>query len=202
MTERAYSADVAYTNISPGFRNDLGFISRGDIGLLAWDAARHFRSTRPESRLRVLSFGTLGERFENSEHTSLSSRRIRAYSTLSFADGGGLNTNVDGNYERLMEPFEVSQEIFIPAGEYRFAQVLGGYSSNASQPVSFPPMSPRASSTRARSAVSPAASGGGSMRISPRQRASRSTTSTCRRARSTPRLPGFALTTRSTRGCS
>ena len=52
-----------------------GFISRGDIGLLAWDAARHFRSTRPQSRLRVLSFGTLGERFENSAHTALNSRR-------------------------------------------------------------------------------------------------------------------------------
>ena len=137
INQRRYSADVAYTNISPAFRNDLGFISRSDIGLLAWDAARHFRSTRPESRLRVLSFGTLGERFENSEHTSLNSRRLRAYSTQSLADGGGINTNLDWNYERLMQPFEVSGGIAIPPGEYRFTQVLGGYSSNASNPVSF-----------------------------------------------------------------
>ena len=137
VNERAYSADVAYTNISPLFRNDLGFISRGDIGLFAWDAARHFRSTRPQSRLRVLSFGTLGERFENSEHTSLNSRRLRAYSTQSFADGGGLNTNVDWNYERLTQPFEVSRGVVIPPGEYRFTQALGGYSSNASNAVSF-----------------------------------------------------------------
>jgi hypothetical protein len=137
VSERAYSADVAYTNISPQFRNDLGFISRGDIGLVAWDVARHFRSTRPRSLVRVLSFGTLGERFENSEHTSLNSRRLRAYSTQSFADGGGLNTNVDWNYERLMQPFEVSRGVAIPPGEYRFTQALGGYSSNASDAVSF-----------------------------------------------------------------
>ena len=137
VTERAYSADVAYTNISPQFRNDLGFISRGDIGLLAWDAARHFRSTRPQSRLRVLSFGTLGERFENSAHTSLNSRRLRAYTTQSFADGGELKTNVDWNYERLTQPFEVSRGVAIPPGEYRFTQALGGYSSNASNAVSF-----------------------------------------------------------------
>jgi hypothetical protein len=137
VTERAYSADVAYTNISPLFRNDLGFISRGDIGLLAWDVARHFRSTRPQSRLRVLSFGTLGERFENSEHTSLNSRRLRAYSSQSFADGGGLNTNLDWKYERLTQPFEVSRGVVLLPGEYRFTQALGGYSSNASNAVSF-----------------------------------------------------------------
>lgn len=137
VSERAYSADVAYTNISPGFRNDLGFISRGDIGLLAWDAARHFRSTRPRSLVRVLSFGMLGERFENSEHTSLNSRRLRAYSNQGFADGGGLNTNVDWNYERLTQPFEVSRGVMIPPGEYHFTQALGGYSSNASNAVSF-----------------------------------------------------------------
>ncbi|NOT26207.1 MAG: carbohydrate binding family 9 domain-containing protein [Acidobacteria bacterium] len=137
VSQRAYSADVSYTNISPEFRNDLGFISRGDIGLVAWDVARHFRSTRQGARLRVLSFGTLGERFDNSSHTTLNSRRVRAYSRLNFSDGGTLNVNADSNFERLLQPFQVSRNVAIAPGEYRFTQAIGGYTSNASNPLSF-----------------------------------------------------------------
>jgi len=134
---RNYSADLSYTNITPTFRNDLGFISRGDIGLFAWDTARHFRSTRPDSLFRLVSVGTLGEVFENSVHSSLNSRRIRAYAREGFSDGGTLNTSVDWNYERLARPFEVSRGVFLPPGEYRFTQLVAGYTANASNPVSF-----------------------------------------------------------------
>ena len=137
FSERNYSADVSYTNITPTFQNDLGFIARGDIGLLAWDAARHFRSTRPNRLLRSISLGTLGEVFENSAHTSLNSRRIRTYARESFADGGTLTTNLDWNYERLTRPFEVSRGVSLPPGEYRFTQLVAGYTANTSNPVSF-----------------------------------------------------------------
>jgi hypothetical protein len=136
ISERRYSADVTYTNISPTFRNDLGFSSRGDAGLFAWNTAYHIRP-RAGRRLRLVSFGTLGERFEDSAHTTLNSRRIRAYAQQGFSDGGGLNSNVDWNYERLLRPFEVSRGVFIPPGEYPFAQFLAGYASNASSPISF-----------------------------------------------------------------
>jgi hypothetical protein len=43
---------------------------------------------------------------------------------------------VDWNYELLTEPFEVSRGIFIPPGEYRFAQLLPAFGSNPSRPVS------------------------------------------------------------------
>jgi hypothetical protein len=67
----------------------------------------------------------------------LNSRRARAYTSVGFADGGELNTNVDWNFERLTEPFEVSRGVSVPPGEYDFAQMLAGYSSNASRAVSF-----------------------------------------------------------------
>jgi hypothetical protein len=81
--------------------------------------------------------GTLGEVFENSAHSSLNSRRIRAYAREGFSDGGTLNTSVDWNYERLARPFEVSRGVFLPPGEYRFTQLVAGYTANASNPVSF-----------------------------------------------------------------
>jgi hypothetical protein len=137
VAQRNYSADVSYTNITPDFRNDLGFIARGDIGLVAWDVARHFRPAGGNRRLRLVSVGTLGEVFDDSAHSVLNSRRVRMYAREGFADGGTLNTSVDRNFERLPAPFEVSRGVFIDPGEYRFTQFLAGYASNQSSALSF-----------------------------------------------------------------
>ena len=137
LQERRYSVDLAYTNIAPQFRNDLGFIARGDIGLFLWDTAYYIRSSRPDSRWRQVSFGTHGERFDDSRHTALNSEWLSAYVRQSFSDSGSLNTSADSYYERLTRPFEVSRGVSIPVGEYRFAQVKSGYSSNSSRPLAF-----------------------------------------------------------------
>ena len=137
LAERRYSVDLAYTNIAPEFRNDLGFIARGDIGLFLWDTAYYVRSSRPDSRWRQVSFGTHGERFDDSGHAALNSQWLSAYVRQDFSDSGALNTSADSYYERLTQPFVVSRGVSIPVGEYRFAQVKSRYSSNASRPVAF-----------------------------------------------------------------
>ncbi len=137
LAERRYSVDLAYTNIAPEFRNDLGFIARGDIGLLLWDTAYYIRSTRPDSRWRQVAFGTHGERFDDSGHTALNSEWLSGYVRQDFSDSGILNTSVDSYYERLTQPFAVSRGVSIPVGEYRFAQVKSRYSSNPSRPLAF-----------------------------------------------------------------
>jgi hypothetical protein len=129
-----YSLLGSYTNISPTFRNDLGFLPRGDIGLTAWNAARYFR---PENRwFRSVSFGTQGEIFDTSAHEGVMSRHVRGYSVQAFPDGGAVETDVDWNYERLTAPFEVSKGIVIPVGEYRFRQILPTFTSNKSNSLS------------------------------------------------------------------
>jgi len=135
LLENRYSALLSYTNISPQFRNDVGFFPRGDIGLIAWDVARHIRPSRSRW-LRTVSAGTLGERFENSRHEGLLSRHVRGYLGLDFADGGVFDAAVDSNYERLVKPFEVSRGVVIPPGEYRFRQVIPSWTSNRSRAVS------------------------------------------------------------------
>jgi hypothetical protein len=137
LDERRYSVDLAYTNIEPAFRNDLGFIARGDIGLMAADTAYYIRPSRPDSRWRQVAFGIRGERFDNSAHTTLNSQLLSGYVRQGFADSGTLNTNVDASYERLTQPFTVSRGVVIPVGEYRFAQARTGYSSNPSRPLAF-----------------------------------------------------------------
>ena len=136
LAERRYSVDVAYTNIAPEFRNDLGFIARGDIGLVFWDTAYYIRPSRPDSRWRQVSFGTRGERFDDSGHTALNSELISGYVRQGFSDSGALNTSVDSYHERLTRPFAVSG-VSIPVGEYRFAQLKTGYSSNPSRRLAF-----------------------------------------------------------------
>jgi hypothetical protein len=136
VATRRYSADLSYTNVQPTFRNDLGFANRSDVGVTSWDTAYYIRP-KATSRLRILSFGTLGDVYDDSAHTALNSRRLRAYSNESFADGGTLNANVDWDYERLVRPFEVSRGVSIAPGEYDFRQFIAGYQSNASAPLSF-----------------------------------------------------------------
>jgi len=136
LTDPRYTGQLSYTNISPDFRDDLGFIPRKDIGLTTWDAARHFRPQRVRHIFREFTFGTLGEWFENSRHDTLLSRHLQAYAVQDFAGGGSIDTSVDWNYELLTKPFEVSRGILIPPGEYRFAQLRPTLSSNPSRPVS------------------------------------------------------------------
>ena len=131
VNENLYSAQVSYTNITPAFRDDLGFFPRGDIGLAAWDASRIFRP-KTGSRLRSHEYGSSGEVFENSGHDGLQSRHLRAYTQQNLSDGGAFEADLDWNYERLTAPFEVSKGVVLPPGEYRFRQVLSTFSSNKS----------------------------------------------------------------------
>ena len=64
------------------------------------------------------------------------SGRWRAYAVQSFAGGGAFETDADWNTELLTEPFEVSEGIVIPPGEYRFRQFLPSLSTNPSRAVS------------------------------------------------------------------
>jgi hypothetical protein len=135
--ERRYTVDLAYTNIDPSFRNDLGFIGRGDIGLIAAETAYYIRPGSRDSRWRQVALGVRGERFDNSAHTTLNTRFLSGYVRQGFADSGALNTSIESSYERLTEPFTVSRDVMIPAGEYGFEQLKTGYSSNPSRPLAF-----------------------------------------------------------------
>lgn len=136
VEENRYTALAAYTNISPGFRNDLGFIPRGNIGLFNWDAAPNVRPQKTYRWVREYAAGTSGETFENSGHDRLLSRRVGLYGSADLASGGGARTDFSWNYERLTEPFEVSRGVTLPAGEYRFRQFVPAITTDKSRAVS------------------------------------------------------------------
>lgn len=136
VAETSYSGELAYTNISDRFRDDLGFVPRRNIALTAWDGARHFRARDRSSWFRSLSLGAAGEVFQNSDHRVVESRSIRAYTEHVYADGSTLRVDGGTNYERLSQPFEVSKGVFIGAGEYRFRQIVPTFASDRSRALS------------------------------------------------------------------
>ena len=138
VSENRYSAVAAYTNISPEFRNDLGFVPRGNIGLINWDFAKNFRPRKTYRWIRQYAVGTDGATVQTSGHDALLSRRLSVYTTEDFATGGAFRTDVSWNYELLTEPFEVSRRhgIFLPPGEYRFNQIVPAVTTDRSRALS------------------------------------------------------------------
>ncbi len=136
VDETLYRAVLAYTNISERFRDDLGFVPRGNIALTTWDAARHIRPRGSSTWLRSITFGGTGEVFQDSQHLELQSRTLRAYTEHIYADGGTFTLDGRWNYERLHEPFKIRAGLFIPPGEYRFRQIEPSFTSNRSRALS------------------------------------------------------------------
>jgi len=135
VRENRYTAHLSYTHISPTFRNDLGFIPRGDIGLLSWELTGHLRPRASYRWVRTYSLGTQGDVFE-SAHTELLTRSVRVNALAELADGGKLGVDVESQYELLSQPFEIARGVVVPAGVYRFQQIVPSYTSDPSRALS------------------------------------------------------------------
>jgi hypothetical protein len=133
IAEQSYLASAAYTNVADGFRDDLGFVPRRNIGLFTWDASKNVRPKRTYRWIRQYAAGSAGEIFETSSHDTLLSRRVAVYTAEDFADGGTFRTDVNWEYERLTSPYEISRGVFVPPGEYRFRQIVPAVATSRSR---------------------------------------------------------------------
>ncbi len=136
VNENLYKLYAAYTNVTPTFRNDLGFIPRSDIGLFSWEAERNVRPKAMGRWARNFAVGTEGDVYDNSRHDALVSRLSRFDASADFADGGRFVATFDWDFEHLGTPFEISRGVTLPAGGYHFRQASQSYTSDASRPVS------------------------------------------------------------------
>jgi hypothetical protein len=133
VNENRYSAHLAYTNVGPEYRNDLGFVQRSDVALVSWEYERNLRPRRTYRWVRTFTVGGEGDFFGDSAHHQLLTRLARTDFSAEFADGGRLGLDVDWNYERLSEAFAIHPGLSIQAGEYRFHQLVPFYSSDRSR---------------------------------------------------------------------
>lgn len=136
VTENLYKVYAAYTNVTPAFRNDLGFVPRSNIGLFEWEAEKNLRPHVTARWVRNYAVGTEGTAHETSAHDRLVSRMARVDTSVDFSDGGRFAANIDTDYESLTAPFQISKGVVLPPGVYRFRQFVPTYTSDASRPVS------------------------------------------------------------------
>ena len=133
VVENLYTARLSYTNIAQNYQNDLGFVGRDNVALLAWEFEQNIRPRATQRVVRTFTVGGEGDFIADSGHERLISRVARHDYSAEFADGGRFGLDFDWNYEYLAEPFEISAGVFIPAGVYRFWQANPSYSSDRSR---------------------------------------------------------------------
>jgi hypothetical protein len=113
---------VSYKTVEENFRPALGFVSRLGIRNLEGSVDYTFRPTN--SWFRAIEVRTFFDRFERIADGSLESERIslRPF-RLENNTGDNLQVDLIARKEGLIEPFEISDGVIIPVGEYQFDRV-------------------------------------------------------------------------------
>jgi hypothetical protein len=132
IVENRYTARASYTNVGARFENEMGFVQRPDTALVSWEYERNVRPARTSQWVRTFTIGGEGDFFGDSGHRQLLTRIARTDFSAEFADGGRLGVDVDWNYERLTEPFEIEPGVTVQPSEYEFWQLVPSYSSDRS----------------------------------------------------------------------
>jgi Domain of unknown function (DUF5916)/Carbohydrate family 9 binding domain-like len=131
--DRAFGLGLRYPNdlwnlsldwkqIEENFRPALGFVPRSDVQKL--DASAEF-SPRPTDflNIRQMVHEVTFTRFVNLAHNQVESWRVLiAPIKYNLNSGDEIEFNYAPQFERLFEPFEISNGVTLPVGEYRFDQ--------------------------------------------------------------------------------
>jgi hypothetical protein len=131
-------ASSSYVDIGKNFNPEMGFVRRSGRRLIGHEfqfRPRLSPETRVGALVRDLYFTV------NSDHVLLSTGKTETKYLLmqfrtEFQDGGIFGTHREENFERLLEPFEISDGIILPPGDYRFNESKVWYFSNRSKPLS------------------------------------------------------------------
>ncbi len=130
-----FNAQIAYREIQENFKPALGFVQRDNVRLLRVAGSYN---PRPKDFLNVQQmfhdvYYTRFTRLDNGEVESWD-----LYVTLldwHLSSGDNLHGMFDFNptYERLFEPFEISPDVFLLPGEYRFTRFRSNLLSTATK---------------------------------------------------------------------
>ena len=132
-THRAY---LFHLYVGDQFRHDLGFVRREDVGLTFGQYKKIFRPQAMSQWVREHTLGATLEAVQDSGYQELETRVGGLSYSMEFQDGGVFSVNYDDTYELLTEPFEISDGVIIPVGEYDFGEGRVSYTSNNSAPLS------------------------------------------------------------------
>jgi hypothetical protein len=111
----------------------MGFIQRTDIRKFVWDVGI---GPRPDILgLRQVFLSNKFSYYEN-HAGQLQSRYNRTSVWNIFQNGSMFFFGYNQNYELLTEPFEIIENVFIPAGKYRFNNFFSFFHTDGSKNIS------------------------------------------------------------------
>jgi len=126
----SYRMYAEYTDIQDNFNAEVGFVPRVGIRRskvhMEWDPRPGRWNIRQMDPMWNIEYTT-------DQHNRLLTRRLHHMIGTYFEDGSSLVVMYNDVFERLDVPFEITDDVTIPAGTYRFGQPRLRYSTDPSQ---------------------------------------------------------------------
>ena len=116
-TTTPWGARFTHMEVGDNFEPDLGFVRRSGFRRDNLTLRRDFRPDR--WGVRKISFMGWNSWYHTMEG-ALESLNSMGRLELDFESGENLQIRVTNNFERLFEPFELSDDLVFPRGDYRF----------------------------------------------------------------------------------
>jgi hypothetical protein len=128
-------ATFDYLHIGDRFRHDLGFVRRRGIAMLYGDFSQVFRPTATQGWAREHTIRAEAQTLLNTGYDSVLTNQDRLSYSIGFADGSSFRILGEHNFERALEPYTL-RGVTVPAGVYRFNELVLAYSSDPSRRLS------------------------------------------------------------------
>ena len=124
---------AGYFEAQKNFNPEMGFMPRGDIEKYSGNV--NWRPRVNSHGIRNLFFGSRVDYFQSSSQNEMETRRQNFNGGISFLNNAFFNFNVNRGFERLLEPFDIRDDIEIPAGDYHFNDINIFYNSDRSKAI-------------------------------------------------------------------
>ena len=129
-----YGVRAEYLKVGKNFNPEVGFLRRSDFKR-SFGSLRFSPRPKNSKLIRKYTFEGSLEHFENGAG-QLESRNQQGRFNIEFNNSDRFTTEVNNNYELLLERFPVARDVVIPAGSYRFMDVTTSYTFGPQRPVS------------------------------------------------------------------
>ena len=127
---RVYSE---YTDIQDNFNAEVGFVPR--IGIRR--SKLHVQWNPRPGKLGIRSMSPMMNlEYTTDQHNRLLTRRVHHMVGFQFQDGSSLTFITNKEFEQLDVPFQITSDVTIPAGTYRFRSPSVRYNSDPSRRLS------------------------------------------------------------------
>jgi len=124
---------AGYFEAQKNFNPEMGFMPRGDIEKYSGNI--NWRPRINNHGIRNVFFGGRVDYLESSSLDEMETRRQTFTGGIGFLNNAFFNFNVNRGFERLAEPFDIRDDIEMPAGDYHFNDINIFYNSDRSKAI-------------------------------------------------------------------